>query len=106
MTDAKGQPSVNSNWPKTKKSMEAHNRKRRRKKKKLNQGLSKDVKEDIVSDKAFTEIQQSLGHNIIKGVNSMKIQGMLEETPVEWKIDTGAKRTFISRKNLRKYIVS
>lgn len=25
MTDVKGHPSVNSNWPKTKKSMEAHN---------------------------------------------------------------------------------
>lgn len=60
--------------------------------------------EDIVSDKARTDSQQSLGHNIIKGVHSMKVRGMLEGTPVEWKIDTGAKRTIEQWRNLQKHL--
>ncbi|CAC5370886.1 unnamed protein product [Mytilus coruscus] len=32
----------------------------------------------------------------VKGVSSMVVQGQIEGTPVNWKIDTGAKSTFIT----------
>jgi hypothetical protein len=97
MTDPGGQVSVNTRRPKM-----FRNKKRRRKKgKRINKGhnfTNWDVSENTtVHDGTEAENQQKSGHTIIKGVHKMKVCGMIEGTPVEWKIDTGATRTFISR---------
>lgn len=68
---------------------------KKRKKSKVNSNQDRDVKDD-----AKEKTEKKIQHSVVAGMSNMRVKGRIEGTPIEWKIDTGAKRTFVSKKIL------
>lgn len=97
-TDAEGRVPVGFKRP-----QRNGNRKKERKKiywkkaekSKVNSNQNRDVKDD-----AKEKTEKKIQHSVVAGMSNMRVKGRFEGTPIEWKIDTGAKRTFVSKKIL------
>lgn len=51
----------------------------------------------IVKDDVKGRTEKKIQHTTVAGMSNMRVKGKIEGTPIEWKIDTGAKRTFVSK---------
>lgn len=68
---------------------------KKREKSKVNSNQDRDVKDD-----AKEKTEKKIQHSVVAGMSNMRVKGRIEGTPIECKIDTGAKRTFVSKKIL------
>lgn len=50
----------------------------------------------IVKDDVKERTEKKIQHTTVAGMSNMRVKGKIEGTPIEWKIDIGAKRTFVS----------
>lgn len=76
------------------------NRKKERKKiywKKRAKSKEISNQDCIVKDDVKERTEKKIQHTIVSGMSNMRVKGRIEGTPIEWKIDTGAKRTFVSK---------
>lgn len=51
----------------------------------------------IVKDDVKERTEKKIQHTTVAGMSNMRFKGKIEGTPIEWKIDTEAKRTFVSK---------
>lgn len=76
------------------------NRKKERKKiywKKCAKSKENSNQDGIVKDDVKERTEKKIQHTIVAGMSNMRVKGRIEGTPIEWKIDTEAKRTFVSK---------